>query len=88
MTNARHFSSFPASPLLAQDAASAHPLAWRLLLGLSGAVLLLHVLLSGRYGYFRDELYFLDCGRHLAWGYVDMAPMLRAAAQAGLRNLV
>ena len=23
------------------------------------------------YGYFRDEFYFLMCGRHLAWGYVD-----------------
>ena len=49
-------------------------LAW--LLALSGSILLLHVLLSRRYGYFRDELYFLDCGRHLAWGYVDMAPMI------------
>ena len=46
------------------------------LLGLSGSILLLHMLLSGRYGYFRDEMYFLDCGRHLAWGYVDMAPMI------------
>src|SRR5690349_7542560 len=51
-------------------------LALDLLLLLSGVTLLLHLLLSGRYGYFRDEMYFLDCGRHLAWGYVDMAPMI------------
>src|SRR5215469_2735318 len=52
--------------------------------GLTGAVLLLHVLLSGRYGYFRDELYFLDCGRNLAWGYVDMAPMIAFVARLAL----
>jgi hypothetical protein len=52
--------------------------------GLTGAVLLLHILLSGRYGYFRDELYFLDCGRNLAWGYVDMAPMIALIARFAL----
>lgn len=53
-------------------------------LGFTGAVLLLHLLLSGRYGYFRDELYFLDCGRNLAWGYVDMAPMIALIARMAL----
>ena len=52
--------------------------------GFTGAILLLHVLLSGRYGYFRDELYFLDCGRNLAWGYVDMAPMIAFVARFAL----
>ncbi|HZV59142.1 MAG TPA: glycosyltransferase family 39 protein [Candidatus Eremiobacteraceae bacterium] len=35
----------------------------------------LHVGFSGRFGYFRDELYYAACGQHLAWGYVDHAPL-------------
>src|SRR3984957_6102504 len=53
-------------------------------LGFTGSVLLLHLLLSGRYGYFRDELYFLDCGRHLSWGYVDHAPMIGLVCRVAL----
>jgi hypothetical protein len=30
---------------------------------------------AGRYGYFRDELYFIACSDHLAFGYVDLAPL-------------
>ena len=37
------------------------------------------------YGYFRDELYYLACGRHLAWGYVDHGPIV--AVQARLAEL-
>ena len=49
---------------------------WRLLLSLSAAAVLIHVLTNGRYGYFRDELYYLACGRHIDWGYVDHAPLI------------
>ena len=35
------------------------------------------------YGIFRDELYYFICGRHLAWGYVDQAPMVALQARVG-----
>jgi Dolichyl-phosphate-mannose-protein mannosyltransferase len=41
-----------------------------------GAVtLLIHFLTNGRYNYFRDELYYIACGQHLAFGYVDLPPL-------------
>lgn len=58
--------------------------AWPWLALLGSAKLLLHVALANRYGYFRDELYFLDCARHLDWGYVDHAPMIGLWAKIAL----
>jgi 4-amino-4-deoxy-L-arabinose transferase-like glycosyltransferase len=44
------------------------------------AALLLHALTAARYGYFRDELYFIASSKHLAWGYVDQPPLVAVAA--------
>jgi hypothetical protein len=35
------------------------------------------------YGYFRDEFYYLACGRHLAWGFVDHGPIVALQAHLG-----
>jgi hypothetical protein len=53
---------------------------WTLVGSFAAAVCLLHLLLLNRYGYFRDELYYAACGRHLAWGYVDHAPLIAVIA--------
>ena len=45
------------------------------LLALGGAVLVVHLLTGGRYGFHRDELATLDDARHLAWGYVAYPPV-------------
>lgn len=66
-------------------AESLSPLALGVLITLCAIKFLLHAFTSlHRYGYFRDELYLLDCGRHLYWGYVDMAPLSAVYARVAL----
>ncbi|HEX5412548.1 MAG TPA: glycosyltransferase family 39 protein [Terriglobia bacterium] len=47
-----------------------------IVLYIAAASFLAHMLTAGRYGYFRDELYYLACARHLALGYVDQPPLI------------
>jgi hypothetical protein len=42
---------------------------------LAAVKILLFGTAGANYGYFRDELYFLACADHLAWGYPDHAPL-------------
>jgi 4-amino-4-deoxy-L-arabinose transferase-like glycosyltransferase len=60
------------------------PKDWRWLALIPGLKLLLHIIVAGRYGYFRDELYFLDCARNLDWGYVDTAPLIALYGKVAL----
>src|SRR5260370_16901487 len=41
---------------------------------------LAHLVTSGNYGVFRDELYYIDAGQHLAFGYVEFPPFIALLA--------
>ncbi len=52
---------------------------------ITAATAVLHLAVAGRYDMFRNELYFVVCGRHPDFGYVDqppLVPLLAAATQA------
>lgn len=68
--------SVPVESIPTEHAQDALPGVWALLGGLSFVVFAAHMLVSGRYGYYVDELYYLACSHHLAWGYVDQPPLI------------
>lgn len=51
------------------------PFAARPVLAAAAANLALLLVYAGRYGYHRDELYFLSSAKRLAWGFVDQPPI-------------
>jgi len=51
-----------------------------ILIYLALLTILIHFVANGGYGYFRDELYYMACGQHLAWGYVDQPPFVALMA--------
>jgi hypothetical protein len=59
----------PASP----PAAAAAPVRWIALI--AAVAFAVELAVSARYGYHRDELYFLAAGQHPAFGYVDQPPL-------------
>ena len=80
-------STLPASspPSLSDPSRAASTRPWLLGSGLAVLILALikiavHLYTSRRYGFFVDELYYMDCARHLAWGYVDQPPLVAVLA--------
>jgi hypothetical protein len=51
-----------------------------LLLSLALAKLLIQLAGINHYGFFRDELYYMACSEHLAWGYIDQPPLIALIA--------
>ncbi|MFE9369847.1 ArnT family glycosyltransferase [Streptomyces sp. NPDC006711] len=69
----------------AEEHAQVPPPLDRRVFAVAAAVFALLMALSPRYGFHRDELYFLDCARHLDTGYVDQpapAPLLARVSLA------
>jgi hypothetical protein len=54
--------------------------------GAATGVIALHLATNSTLGFHTDELYYLDCARHLAFGYVDFPPLvpLLARLETGL----
>jgi hypothetical protein len=59
-------------PLEAENRFTSGP---AIVLYIVAAKLVLHLLTVARYAIFRDEMYYLACSRHMAWGYVDHPPL-------------
>ena len=60
------------------------PVAQRWVWGVAALTAAAHLATAGRYDIFRNELYFIVCGWHPDWGYVDqppLVPLLAAATQ-------
>jgi len=51
------------------------------LLGLGLVKLIAQLVTAGRYGFHRDELYYLAAGRHPSFGYVDYPPLTAMVAR-------
>ena len=53
-------------------------------LGIAGAIVLVHLLTNGRYGFHRDEFQVLSDARHMDWGFVAYPPFTPLIERLGM----
>jgi hypothetical protein len=68
-------------PAPASSAAVNHRVPWLPVVGLAALKVAVTMPFAGRYGWHRDELYYLASARHLQLGYVDYPPVTPAIAR-------
>jgi hypothetical protein len=56
-----------------------------ILAALAAVQVVLHLATAGNYGMFRDEFYYIECAKHLDWGYVDHPPLSIAVLAGSLK---
>src|SRR5438876_7292020 len=58
------------------------PVAWAAIVPVALAEFILLLVTANRYGYHRDELYFLEAAKHPAFGYDDQPPLTPLVGRA------
>ncbi|MGC4064903.1 MAG: glycosyltransferase family 39 protein [Polyangiaceae bacterium] len=53
----------------------------RIAIAMGATASAIHLSTAAGYGWFRDELYYVACGEHLAFGYVDHPPLVALLAR-------
>ena len=71
----RHRAGTPRFPTRLDSAPVRRPVSWAAIVPVALVELALLVATANRYGYHRDELYFIQAAKHPAFGYDDQPPL-------------